>query len=94
MEDINRYLILTENDGRYKVSANTWQEALVKYFKYCGGCGGITYLDFSKLIETRVPHDSIDLFNYLQMHEDDIETFVKIDEEFVSHNIIDIEEDK
>ena len=92
MEDTNKYLILTENDGRYKVSANTWQEALGKYFKYCGGYGSITDLDFSKLIATRDLKKSIDLFNHLQMHDDDIESFIQIGEEFVSQNIINIEE--
>lgn len=93
MEDINKYLILTENDGRYKVSANTWREALVKYFKYCGSYGGITVSDFSQLIETRDLKESIDLFNYLQMHDDDIESFICIDEEFLALNIHNIDEE-
>lgn len=94
MEDTNKYLILTENDGIYKVLANTWQEALVKYFKFCGSYGGITTSDFSKLIVTRDLKESIDLFNHLQMHEDDIESFIQIGKEFISQNIINIEEEK
>lgn len=93
MEDTNKYLILTENDGRYKVSANTWQEALVKYYKYSGSYVGITFSEFSKLIETKEPKESIELLNQLQMHDDDIESFICIDEEFLALNIHNIDEE-
>lgn len=93
MEEKNKYLILTEKDGKYMVSANTWQEALVKYFKYCGSYGGITFSDFSKLIETRDTKESVELFNHLQMHEDDIETFLRIGGTFVCNNVDNIDDD-
>lgn len=90
MEDTNKYLILTENDGRYRVSANTWQEALIKYYKYCGTYGEINVEDFMKLIQTRNSAESIKLINYLQQH-DDIEYFIRIGGEFVSYNIVDLD---
>lgn len=91
MEDTNKYLILTENDGRYKVSANTWQEALIKYYKYCGTYGEVNVEDFIKLIQTRNSAESIKLINYLQQHDDDIECFFRIGGEFVSYNIVDLD---
>lgn len=89
---MNKYLIITENDGYYTLSAERWQEALVKFYAYRGAWSQVSARDFEKLIEDKTSSNSVDLFNYLQ-NCSSIEFFSRIERPFVDNKTIDIDEE-
>lgn len=89
---MNKYLIITENDSYYTLTAEKWQEALVRYYAYCGDWSKISAKDFGKLIEDKTVSDSVDVFNFLQ-NSDRIEFFGRIGGIFVDNTTFDIDKE-
>lgn len=89
---MNKYLIITEDDNHYSLSAEKWQEALVKYYAFCGEWSKVSARDYEKLIEDKTASNSVDLFNFLQ-NSDRIEFFGIIEQPFVDNTTFDIDKD-
>lgn len=89
---MNKYLIITEDDNHYSLSAEKWQEALVKYYAFCGEWSKVSARDYEKLIEDKTASNSVDLFNFLQ-NSDSIEFFGRIGGIFIDNAIFDIDKE-
>lgn len=86
---MNKYLIITHDNHRYKLSAENWSQALAKFFSHSNEW--ITAADFENLIKDKSVLSSIDMFNDLNFNNT-IDFFSAIDELF-DVNTVDIDEE-